>query len=148
MDTWNSSIWEPVRNLTAKLPERLSPSSVHPITWLLKFSQERVTIIQLTSGLLVLSFMSSWQDMFHSDKTLKIHTKFINKSWKILLLSPNTWGIQSQILSSLNFSARIQTQDLEDRIQTWRSINFSMDLTGINWWTRRWNHVSNCQRRS
>ncbi len=148
MGTWNSSIWEHVKNSTTKPPEKHSQSLVHPITWLLKYCPEKITIIQLMFGHLVLSFMNSWPVMFLLDRMLKILMKFIKKSWKILLLSPNIWEIQSQIHSFLNFSVKIQIPDLVDLTLTWKSINFSMDLTGTSWWIKRWNHVSNYPKKS
>lgn len=132
MDTWNLSIWELAKNSTVKLQERHSQSLVLQTTWHQKFSQVRDTTTLLIYGLSVLSFMSSWQVMFLLVKMQKIHMKFIRKSLKILLLSPNIWETLSQILWFLNCWARTLTQDWVDRILTWKSIHFSMDLTGIN----------------
>lgn len=148
MDTWNSSIWEPVKNSTIKLPEKPSQSSVLPIIWLLKSYPAKGIIIQLISGHLVLSFMNSWLAMFLLERMPKIHMKFINKSWKIHLLSPNIWGIQSQILLFLNFSVKIQIPDLVGLTLTWRNINSSMDSTGTSWWIKRWNPASNYPRKN
>lgn len=133
MVTWNLSIWEPVRNLITKLPEKLLQSLVLQITWLLKFFQVKVTITLLICGHLVLYFMSLWLVMFLSVKMLRIHMKFIKKFWRILSLSPNIWETQFQTHWFLNYWVKIQTQDSVDHIQTWRNMHFSMASTGINW---------------